>query len=120
MCLPSECACVIGLAQLNHSLKLRDCCFQTAAAHLNGRAPQAAGVTMQDGRGDNRDKIFLKGKEQIAKAKELDNANSGDEPSLIMREKQFTWPFPLGFLNTMKEDVRVFECFFFFPFCIRL
>jgi len=108
------------MAQLNHSLKLRDCCFQTAAAQLNGRAPQAAGVTMQDGRGDNRDKIFFKGKEQIAKAKELDKANSGDEPSLIMREKQFTWPFPLGFLNTMKEDVRVFECLFFFPFCIRL
>ena len=41
-------------------------------------------------RGGNRDKIFAKGRASIERAKELDKANRGDEPSLIMREKQFT------------------------------
>ena len=31
-------------------------------------------------------------------------ASGGDQPSLLMQEKQFTWPFPFGFLNTLKED----------------
>ena len=36
----------------------------------------------------------------------LDEANKGDQPSLLMQEKNFTWPFPLGFLNTLKDQVR--------------
>ena len=60
-------------------------------------------------RGGNRDKIFPKGRESVERAKELDKANRGDEPSLIMREKKFEWPAPFGFLNTLKEDVSASE-----------
>jgi len=61
-------------------------------------------LQMQTNRGGNRDKIFPKGRASIERAKKLDEANSGDQPSLIMREKSFTWPFPFGFLNTLKQD----------------
>ena len=62
---------------------------------------------MQVNRGDNRDKIFPKGRESIERAKKLDEANKNpNQPSLLMREKKFTWPFPFGFLNTLKEEVR--------------
>ena len=44
------------------------------------------------------------GRDSIERAKELDKANSGDQPSVLMREKQFEWPAALGFLNTLKED----------------
>ena len=61
---------------------------------------------MQVNRGDNRDKIFPKGRESIERAKKLDEANKNpNQPSLLMREKKFTWPFPFGFLNTLKEEV---------------
>ena len=70
------------------------------------RAPLC--VRMQE-RGGNRDKIFPKGRESVERAKELDKANRGDEPSLIMREKKFEWPAPFGFLNTLKEDVSASE-----------
>jgi hypothetical protein len=64
-------------------------------------------LIMQANRGDNRDKIFPKGRESMERAKKLDEANKDpNQPSLLMREKKFTWPFPFGFLNTLKEEVR--------------
>ena len=40
----------------------------------------------------------------LTKVGSCSQANSGDEPSLIMREKEFEWPFPLSFLNTLKKE----------------
>lgn len=65
---------------------------------------------MQADRGDNRDKIFPKYRESIERAKKLDEANKDpNQPSLLMREKKMIWPFPFGFLNTLKEEVRWYD-----------
>ena len=48
----------------------------------------------------------------------IDAGHTGDEPSLIMRQKNFEWPAALGFLNTLKneypEAYKFFQLSWFF------